>query len=65
MKAITQAKNPDLRAAGAALLRAAELARQTAIQTGTNIVVMKDGRLTRISAAELRRTTTPATRKSA
>lgn len=65
MKPISAAKDPDLRTAGAALLRAAELARQTAIQTGTNIVVMKDGRLTRISASELRRTAAPATRKSA
>ena len=42
---ISQAKNPDLRASLAALRRAAELARQTAIQTGTDLVIVSDGRL--------------------
>jgi hypothetical protein len=53
-KDITEAKDPDLRASGAALLRAAQLARKTAIQTGTNLVVVKDGQLTRIPAQSLR-----------
>ena len=51
---INQAKNPDLRASLAGMQRAAELARKTAIQTGTNLVVVKDGKITRISADELR-----------
>lgn len=37
-----------------ALLRAAELARETAIQTNTGIVISRDGKITHISADELR-----------
>jgi hypothetical protein len=48
------AKNPDLIASVAAIKRAAQLARQTAIQTNTAIVVIKDGVLCRISAEELK-----------
>ncbi|MDT0497951.1 hypothetical protein RM530_11340 [Algiphilus sp. W345] len=50
---ISTAKDPDLRASLHALRRAAELARRTAIQTGTSLVVMQNGRLMRISAQEL------------
>jgi len=50
------AKNPEVRDAMAALQRAAELARKIAIQTDTGIVIQKDGKLTRISAQELRAT---------
>lgn len=63
-KAITEAKDPDLRASVAALHRAAQLARETAIRTGTNLVVVKDGRLTRIPAPSLRPPTPSASRKS-
>jgi hypothetical protein len=52
---ISNAKDPDLRNALAALRRATLMARKTAIQTGTNIVVVRDGRMIRISADELRR----------
>jgi hypothetical protein len=52
---LSRAQNPDLRASLAAMLRAAELARQTALQTGTAIVVVRDGELVRITAEELRR----------
>ena len=52
-KDISEAKDPDLRAAMAALQRAALQARKTAIQTGTNLVIVKDGQLLRISAEEL------------
>lgn len=55
---INQAKNPDLRASLAGMQRAAELARKTAIQTDTNLVVVKDGKITRISAEELRQGST-------
>ena len=34
---------------------AAELARQTAVQTGTRLVIVKDGKLTRIPAQTLRK----------
>ncbi|MGN6315349.1 hypothetical protein [Trinickia sp.] len=49
-----KAKNPDLRASLAAIQRAAELARRTALQTDTAIVVVQDGKLMRISAEQLR-----------
>jgi hypothetical protein len=34
--------------------RAAQAARRTAIQTGTDLIIVKDGKLTRISAQTLR-----------
>lgn len=54
MKNIQEAKDPDLRASAAAMSRAAAAARKTAIQTGTNLVIVKDGKLTRIPAQALR-----------
>lgn len=59
-KDISEAQNPDLRASVAAMQRAAELARKTAIQTGTDFIVVKDGKLTRIPPDELRKETTSA-----
>jgi hypothetical protein len=50
---LASAKDPDLRSALAALRRAALLARKTAIQTGTHLVIVQQGRLQRVSAAEL------------
>ena len=52
---LSKAKNPDLRAALAALRRAAQMARITAIQTDTEIVIVKDGKPVRIPAEELRK----------
>ncbi|MBP9174644.1 MAG: hypothetical protein KBF54_08845 [Rhizobiales bacterium] len=54
MKDIEEAKDPDLRASAAAMRRAAVAARRTAIQTGTHLVIVKDGKLIRIPARELR-----------
>lgn len=54
IKDISESRDPDLRASTAAVQRAAALARKTAIQTDTGIVVVKGGRLVRISADELR-----------
>jgi len=51
---IHQAKNPDLIGSMAAIKRAAQLARQTAIQTNTGIVVIKNGVICKISAEELK-----------
>lgn len=51
---ISNAKDPDLRASLGALRRAAQEARKTAIQTETSLVIVKDGRMQRISADELR-----------
>lgn len=50
---IATAKGPDMRAALGALRRAAQLARKTVMQTNTHLIIMKDGRLQRISASEL------------
>lgn len=56
---ISKAKDPDLRASMAALQRASLLARKTAIQTDTHLVIVKDGRLLRLSAEELRQQAKP------
>jgi hypothetical protein len=52
---ISKATDPDLRASMAAMQRAALLARQTAIQTETHIVIVEGEALIRVSADELRR----------
>lgn len=59
MKDISEAQNPDLRASVAAMHRAAELARKIAIQTDTNLVIMKDGQIIRIPAEALRARSSP------
>ena len=51
---ISQADNPDQRGSLAAMRRAAEMARMTAIQTHTGIVVNRDGKPVHIPAAQLR-----------
>ncbi|WP_458070140.1 hypothetical protein [Rhodanobacter sp. BL-MT-08] len=52
---ISEAKSPEMRVSLNALRRAAALARQTAIQTDTNLVVVNDGEVVLISADQLRR----------
>lgn len=52
-KDITTAKDPGLRASMAAMQRAAALARKTAIQTDTHIVIIEGEKLVRISPEEL------------
>ena len=52
---ISLADNPDQRGSLAAMQRAAEMARVIAIQTDTGIVVSRDGKPVRISAAQLRK----------
>ncbi|OYU43522.1 MAG: hypothetical protein CFE44_17910 [Burkholderiales bacterium PBB4] len=59
---ISNAKDPDLRASLGALRRAAQQARKTAIQTETDLVIVKDGRMQRISPEELRQQAEAATR---
>ena len=54
IKDISEARDPDLRGSVAAMGRAAELARQTAIQTGTRLVLVKDGKVTRILPPTMR-----------
>jgi hypothetical protein len=51
---ITKAKNPAMRGALNALIRAAAAARKIAIQTNTHLVIFKDGKIQRISPEELR-----------
>mgnify|MGYP006283224927 CR=1 FL=1 len=54
---ITKAKNPDIRGSLNALRRSAAAARKIAIQTGTNLIVVKDGQLVRIPPESLQKTT--------
>lgn len=51
---LSKAKNPDLRASLAAMRRAAELARKTALETNTAIVIVRDEKIVRVTADELR-----------
>ena len=50
---LSKAKDQDLISSVQAMKRAAALARQVAVQTGTAIVVSKDGKIVRRTAAEL------------
>ena len=52
-KDLSQAEDPDLRASFQAMVRAAELARRTAIQTGTGIVIVENQQIVRLSGDEL------------
>ncbi len=58
-KDISNAKDPDLRASHEALRRASELARKTAIQTGTDLIIVQDGKTVRIPPAVLHEQTQP------
>ena len=51
---LSKAKSPEMRASLTAMRRAAALARKTAIQTDTGIVVVRDGKPVHIPAADLR-----------
>ena len=59
---ITKAQNPALRGSLNALRRSADAARKVAIQTDTNLIVVKDGKLTRIPAQVLREAAPSAAR---
>jgi hypothetical protein len=50
---LSTANDPDLRASFAALQRAANIARQTTIQTETNLVVVQEGQLVHLPASKL------------
>ena len=52
---LSQAKDKDLPASLIALQRAARAARETAVRTGTAIVVQRDRAAVRITAEELRK----------
>ena len=59
MKDINKAKDPALRGSLAALQRAAAEARRIALQTGTDLIVCRNGEITRISPQELTESSTP------
>lgn len=50
---ISQARNPDLAGSLVAMRRAAAMARRTALQTHTEIVVVRDGKPVTITAVQL------------
>ena len=52
---LPKAKHPEMRGSIAAMRRTAAMARKIAIQTDTEIVLVRDGKPMRISAAELRK----------
>lgn len=52
---IGKAKDKDLGASMEAMKRAAALARKTAMQTDTAIVMVKDNKLVRVTAEQLRK----------
>lgn len=52
---LSLAKNPKLRGSLVAIRRAADMARETAIQTGTGIVVVQGGKRVHITDAQLRK----------
>lgn len=56
---LSKATNPDLRASLAAMRRAADMARTIAIQTNTEIVLVRDGKPLRIPAEDLRKALQP------
>ena len=58
---ISTAHNADLRASQDAMRRAAEQARQAAIQTGTDLIIVQDGKTVRIPATVLREKTQATT----
>jgi len=51
---ISQAKDKDLAASLAAMQRAARAARELAVRTNTAIIIMRDGKIVRVTADELR-----------
>lgn len=51
---LSKAKDPELVASIQAIKRAAAMARKIAVQTDTGIVIMKDEKLVRVSAEQLR-----------
>jgi hypothetical protein len=53
---VAQARDKDLPSSLIAIRRAAQAARDTAMRTGTAIVVWRNGQVVRISASELRQT---------
>lgn len=55
MEDISKAKDKDLATSQTAMRRAAQMAREQAIRTDTAIIVSRNQRLVRVTAAELRK----------
>ena len=55
MRDLQEASDPDIRGSVAAMNRAAQLACEIAIQTNTDLIIMKNNTIVRISPEELRR----------
>lgn len=53
-EALLTATNPDIANSLTALRRAARIAREIAVRTDTEIAVVRDGLIVRITAAELK-----------
>ena len=53
MKDIHECSDPVMRGSMAALQRAAEEARRIAIQTGTELITMREGKICRLSPEEI------------
>jgi hypothetical protein len=53
MKDIRECSDPVMRGSMAALQRAAEEARRIAIQTGTELITMREGKICRLSPEEI------------
>ncbi len=53
-KPITEAKDKDIAGSFEALRRAARRAREIAAQTGTAVIVQRDGRIERITSSPLK-----------
>jgi len=54
MRDLREARDPDIRGSVAAMSRAAQSAREIAIQTNTDLIIMKNDNIVRISPEELR-----------
>ena len=54
MRDLQEARDPDIRGSVAAMNRAAQSAREIAIQTDTDLIIMKNDNIVRISPEELR-----------
>ena len=59
MKDISEASDPALRGSLTALRRAAAEARRIALQTGTDLIVFRNGQITRIPPQELAEPVSP------
>ncbi len=55
LEQLSQAKDKDLPASLIAMRRAARLAREQAVRTGTAIIVLRNHALVRVTAEELRK----------